>query len=632
MFPTLTRVATIRPHIVETRPGARRLRGGGVHAGPDALARPLPLDRIALIVDVWADRYVELGARADVEYVFPFENRGVEVGVTLHHPHGQIYAYPFVPPVAARELAQQRAYLDAARTRAARGSARARNRGRRARVLYRGEQVVALVPVCARYPYEVWIAPRRAAPSLDALTPAERRDFARALKTVLLKYDGLWQRPFPYIMAFHQAPTDGQPHPEAHVHVEFYPAYRMPNRLKYLAGSEIGAGVFTADTLPEEAAAELRAVEVRMLTSRGARRREFTALFGRDAGRRGEASGPREPDRRAHRLQRRLRAADGDSAAHARRRRAARRSAGARLERELGAGAPSTFDLGDEAPRPWLDRLRPGRDPGARARRRHASADSISRFDRPCRSAADCRRARRWRWQCCARLRDLFALTLDDVTIARLGQRAENEFVGAPVGIMDQMASSLARPGVALFIDTRSLAYEQVRAAGRHGAGRDQLRRRAQPRGGRLPDAARRVRARCRAARRAGAARRRRRGAGSACALPEPIDRRGAARRDREPARARRRGRDATPATPRALGRLFSASHASQRDDYEVSVPEVDLLVDAGQAEPAVLGARLTGGGFGGSIVALVRRGEAAGVATRVAAEYRSASIASPPC
>ena len=79
---------------------------------------------------------------------------------------------------------------------------------------------------------------------------------------MILKYDGLWQRPFPYIMAFHQAPTDGRPHPEAHVHVEFYPAYRMPNRLKYLAGSESGAGVFTADTLPEEKAKELAAVEV----------------------------------------------------------------------------------------------------------------------------------------------------------------------------------------------------------------------------------------------------------------------------------------------------------------------------------------------------------------------------------
>ena len=105
-------------------------------------------------------------------------------------------------------------------------------------------------------------SPLRPAPSLAALTDEERRDFARALKTVLLKFDGLWDRPFPYILAIHQAPTDGAPHPEAHVHAELYPAYRMPGRLKYLAGSEIGAGVFTADTVPEEKVRELQAVTV----------------------------------------------------------------------------------------------------------------------------------------------------------------------------------------------------------------------------------------------------------------------------------------------------------------------------------------------------------------------------------
>jgi UDPglucose--hexose-1-phosphate uridylyltransferase len=263
MFPTLSAAPGEPPEtIVETRPGVGSCEVVVFTQEPHASLGRLSLDRLALIVDVWADRYVQLGAREDVAYVFPFENRGVEVGVTLHHPHGQIYGYPFVPPVALRELAQQRAFLE----QHGRGLiedllARELEDDAR-RVLYNGEQVVALVPVCARYPYEVWIAPRRPAPSLEALTSSERRDFARALKTVLLKYDGLWQKPFPYIMAFHQAPTDGEPHAEAHVHVEFYPAYRMPNRLKYLAGSESGAGVFTADTLPEDTAAQLRAVEV----------------------------------------------------------------------------------------------------------------------------------------------------------------------------------------------------------------------------------------------------------------------------------------------------------------------------------------------------------------------------------
>jgi UDPglucose--hexose-1-phosphate uridylyltransferase len=214
-----------------------------------------------LIADVWADRYRELGARDEVQYVFEFENRGVEVGVTLSHPHGQIYAYPFVPPIPARELRQQAEHL-ATHGRGLLEDIVGREMEDGRRLLYKGDHVAAFIPVFARYSYEVWIATRRACPSIADFSEPERMDFARALKTVLLKYDGLWSKPFPYIMSFHQAPTDGQPHPEAHFHVEFYPAYRMPGRLKYLAGSEMGAGVFTADTLPEEKARELQAVRV----------------------------------------------------------------------------------------------------------------------------------------------------------------------------------------------------------------------------------------------------------------------------------------------------------------------------------------------------------------------------------
>jgi UDPglucose--hexose-1-phosphate uridylyltransferase len=262
LFPTLTRLAHDPPSaLVDTRPALGACEVVVFTRDSTASLGTLPLWHLELIVEVWADRYRELGARDDVEYVYPFENRGVEVGVTLQHPHGQIYAYPFVPPVAVRELAEQRQYLE----RTGRGlleSLIEAEVGERTRMLYGGPHVVAFVPVCARYPYEVWIACRRAIGSVADLDAEGRSDFARALKTVLLKFDGLWQRPFPYVMAFHQAPTDGAPHPEAHLHVEFYPAYRMPGRLKYLAGSEIGAGVFTADTAPDEKAAELQAVQV----------------------------------------------------------------------------------------------------------------------------------------------------------------------------------------------------------------------------------------------------------------------------------------------------------------------------------------------------------------------------------
>jgi UDPglucose--hexose-1-phosphate uridylyltransferase len=228
---------------------------------PKASLGVLPLAQIELLLQVWGDRTQRLAARQDVQYVLPFENRGAEVGVTLHHPHGQIYAYPVVPPVPAR---MQQVALAHHRSRG-RGVLEElieaeRRDGRR--ILYEGPHAVAFVPVCARYPYEVWIAPIAPVEGFARLGEGQRADLARALKTVLLKYDGLWQRPLPYLMAWYQAPTDGEPHPESHLHAQLYPPYRTRGRLKYLAGTEIAADFFAMDALPEEKARELQQVEV----------------------------------------------------------------------------------------------------------------------------------------------------------------------------------------------------------------------------------------------------------------------------------------------------------------------------------------------------------------------------------
>lgn len=221
----------------------------------------LTLAHIELLLQVWGDRTLRMVQRGDIAYVLPFENRGAEVGVTLHHPHGQIYAYPVVPPVPARMQQEASRYYRGKR----RGLLQDFIAGERhagLRMLYEGPHAVAFVPVCARYPYEVWVAPIEPVESFIQLTPDQRADLARALKTVLLKYDGLWQRPFPYLMAWYQAPTDGEPHPESHLHAQFYPPYRTRDRLKYLAGTEIAAGFFAMDALPEEKARELQQVEI----------------------------------------------------------------------------------------------------------------------------------------------------------------------------------------------------------------------------------------------------------------------------------------------------------------------------------------------------------------------------------
>lgn len=224
---------------------------------PGASLGGLPLDHLELLFEVWAERTRALAALG-LGYVLPFENRGAEVGVTLHHPHGQIYGYATVPPVPAR---MQQVALEG------RGLLRqviAKEIDERRRLLYHGRHAVAFVPFCARYPYEVWVATLAPVQRFADLGTEQRADLARALKTVLLKYDGLWGRPFPYLMAWYQAPSDGVSHPEWHLHAEFYPPYRTRDRLKYLAGTEIAAGLYAMDALPEDKARELQQVAVRI--------------------------------------------------------------------------------------------------------------------------------------------------------------------------------------------------------------------------------------------------------------------------------------------------------------------------------------------------------------------------------
>ena len=262
LFPSMSLQAHSAPSLnVPTRPARGVCEVVVFTQDPDSSLGALPLDHLRLLVDVWAERSIEIGAREGIQYVMPFENRGAEMGVTLSHPHGQIYGYPFIPPVPARELAENRAHFSAHGRSLLEDLCRAEVECAQ-RLLFEDQRTLAFVPVCARYPYETWIVPRRRVGSLAQLEDAERDSFTRALKTVLLKFDGLWNRPFPYLMVFCQAPTDGVDRPEAHLHVEFYPALRSPDRLKYLAGTELGAGTFANDAFPEEKAAELRAVEV----------------------------------------------------------------------------------------------------------------------------------------------------------------------------------------------------------------------------------------------------------------------------------------------------------------------------------------------------------------------------------
>jgi UDPglucose--hexose-1-phosphate uridylyltransferase len=219
----------------------------------------LSVYRIRNLIDVWTDRYDELGALGYVDYVFIFENKGEAVGVTLHHPHGQLYAFPYVPPIVERELVSAREH----ETRTGRClfcDILAREVSDESRVVYENERALAFVPYYARWPYEVHVFPRRHTTSLSNLGGDERQDMARALKAVTAKYDNLFGFPLPYVMLVRQRPTDGEDHGYYHMHFEFYPANRAHDKLKHLAGVEVGAGTFLLDAAPEDKAAELRAL------------------------------------------------------------------------------------------------------------------------------------------------------------------------------------------------------------------------------------------------------------------------------------------------------------------------------------------------------------------------------------
>ncbi len=252
------------PDVADESQLDQRMRAAGVcevvvySSEHDATLASLPEQQARRLVDVWADRYVELAARPEVAYVFIFENRGEEIGVTLSHPHGQIYAFPFAPPRVAQERVAAAAH-HAATGRCLMCDLVAEEIAFGERVVASTDGFVAYVPFAARLPYEVQVAAVAHRNSLLDLDDAERDGLAELLRIVQAKYDNLWGFPMPYTMSMHQRGTDGIDRPGDHLHIEFMPPYRTKDKLKYLAGVETGAGTYINDTAPEEKAAELRA-------------------------------------------------------------------------------------------------------------------------------------------------------------------------------------------------------------------------------------------------------------------------------------------------------------------------------------------------------------------------------------
>lgn len=220
----------------------------------------LSLDRMKLVMAALRDRVQEISTLADIAQVFIFENRGVEVGVTIHHPHCQIYAYPFITPRTERML--QTATAHHAKTgRVLMDDIVARELGDKVRIIAENEHWVAYVPFAARYPFEIHVAPKVRVPDLAAMTNEQANAFPEVAKESLQRLDGVFGIPMPYMASWHQAPTKvGRD--VLGLHWQITSVRRTPDKLKYLAGSESAMGAFIMDMAPEQSAEQLKAVKL----------------------------------------------------------------------------------------------------------------------------------------------------------------------------------------------------------------------------------------------------------------------------------------------------------------------------------------------------------------------------------
>ncbi|HWR43982.1 galactose-1-phosphate uridylyltransferase [Sporomusa sp.] len=231
----------------------------------------LSVDHIEKLVNLLADRYVELAKDPKIKYIFQFENRGEEVGVTMPHPHGQIYAYPFVPQKIQVELNSCREHYQ--------GNGRClicdmnkEETDYKQRIIAENNSFLAYLPFFTDYPYGVFIVSKQHKGNITQLDRAEKRDLAEMLKNITGAFDALFDKLFPYMMCIHQTPVNSAEYADAvgyyHFHIEFYPPLREANKIKFYASSEMGAWAACNPMAVEETAVTLKKAYMRFVRAK----------------------------------------------------------------------------------------------------------------------------------------------------------------------------------------------------------------------------------------------------------------------------------------------------------------------------------------------------------------------------
>lgn len=218
-------------------------------------------EHVLKIVNLWAERYKAIAQDKRVKYIFEFENRGEEVGVTIHHPHGQLYAYSFIPFKIRAELDNCKKYYRQHNSNLF-ADLNAAEKKYKKRVVLENKSFLAYIPYFTDYPFGVFVVNKKLKGNIAQFTPAEKKDLALMLKQLTAGFDKIYDRQFPYMMCLHQTPVNEKKYADAGdyyaFHIEFYPPLRAKDKIKWYAGSEMGAGAAANPLDVDDCAAILR--------------------------------------------------------------------------------------------------------------------------------------------------------------------------------------------------------------------------------------------------------------------------------------------------------------------------------------------------------------------------------------
>ncbi len=607
----------------------------------------LPVTHIRKLVDLWTERCVELAKTPTNKYVMPFENKGEEIGVTMPHPHGQIYAYSWIPQKVQVELDNARKHHEEhGGCLLCKMNEEEKKFGER--IVYENESFYAYIPFFTDYPYGVFITAKNHRNYLSDLTDGEKTDLAEILKIVTGAFDHIFDRPFPYMMVLHQNPVNSPEYDDVkdsfHFHIEFYTPLRGKNLIKYYASSESGAWAAANVAAVERTAAETRRAKLAYLAdcgdpalSRDLLKKELLAEFARAyGGDLAEVSVFASPAR-INIIGEHIDYNGGKVFPAAinkylyimiRRRKDSKivyddlRFPG-RMEFDLSAGL--SYAKENDYANYLNGILKIMQDEGYR----FDSGFEVLMFSTiPAGGGVSSSAALEIGFGYA--VSELYGFGIDRVTLAKMGQRSEHEFMNVKCGIMDQFAVAMGKEGYAVELDCNTLEYRYVplelgdyRIVVMNTNKKRQLAdSKYNERLGECMTALSILKAHANIE--------------ALCDLDsaefeklasvliDPIIR----KRAKHCVYENERVLDAVKALERGdlaeLGKLLGQSHESLRDDYEVTGLELDTLYEEAVQADGCIGARMTGAGFGGCAIAIVHKDSVKGFALQVGAAYKN--------